>query len=65
MKEKLRKKDVQHKKNEMINNADETSNSNLAPMHPNDVTEKKVKCACFLETLTPYIAREVALNFLG
>ena len=35
----------------MINNADETSNSNLSLMHPNNVTKKKAKHACILETL--------------
>ena len=35
----------------MINNTDETSNSDLAPTHPNNVTKKKAKCAFILETL--------------
>ena len=35
----------------MINNTDETSNIDLAPTHPNNVTKKKETYTCILETL--------------
>ena len=36
----MKEKYVQCNKNAMVNNVDESSNSDLVPMHPNDVTKK-------------------------
>ena len=44
----------------MINNADDTSNSDIAPTHPNDVTKKKTKHTNILETLM--ITKLIVIN---